>query len=76
MRWLDGITNTKDRSLNKLQKIVEDRRNLCVSPWGPQNLKDLVTEQQQLKQSPALQLKVISHNCWFYKTFIFTAMPI
>ena len=30
MKWLDGITNSVDMNLSKLQQIVEDRGALCT----------------------------------------------
>ena len=47
MRWLDGIIDTMDMNLSKLQEMERDREASLLQPMGSQRVRhDSVTEQE------------------------------
>ena len=61
MRWLDGITNSMDTSLSKLQEIVKGQRSLaCCISWGH---KELDTTEQLNSDMRAICFKGLNIVC-------------
>ena len=65
MRWLDGITDSMDMSLSRLQEMVKDRQGslVCYSPRGHKELDTTEQHQQQPRGSASLDARG-SLTCW------------
>ena len=63
MRWLDSITNSMDKNLNKLREILKDRGAWCASVHGLQKAgHDLVTEPLNHKNYMFLDFFILFFN--------------
>ena len=72
MRWLDGINDSMDMSLNKLRELVMDREAWCAAIMRSQRVRhDWVTELNRyiVWRCVISQLLVIYHYPLFYPGF-------